>query len=192
MRVEEYRQLGAAASSARKAMPGIDTAEQILNAGFNTGWGTETQAAAANILTSLGVPDAKNYATNAQLFLSQARTITNDRLLDQKGPQTDNDFKRTEEIGARLGNTVDANKFLLALNRAINNQTIEKHNFFTRWESKNNSLTGAEQAWQDGAGGRSIFDRPELKQYATPAKTTPSDISSAAAAELARRKQKSK
>lgn len=167
LRVEEYKQLGAAASNARKAMPGIDTAERILNAGFNTGWGTETQAAAANILASLGVADAKNYATNAQLFLAQTRTVTNDRLLDQKGPQTDNDFKRTEEIGARLGNTADANKFLLAVNRAINNQTIEKHSFFTKWESKNDSLKGAEQAWQDSPAGRaSLFDRPELKQYA--------------------------
>lgn len=167
LRVEEYKQLGAAASNARKAMPGIDTAERILNAGFNTGWGTEAQAAAANILASLGVADAKNYATNAQLFLAQTRTVTNDRLLDQKGPQTDNDFKRTEEIGARLGNTADANKFLLAVNRAINNQTIEKHSFFTKWENKNDSLKGAEQAWQDSPAGRaSLFDRPELKQYA--------------------------
>ena len=173
--VDEYKQLGTAATSARKAMPGIDTAERILNAGFNTGWGTETQAAAANILASLGVPDAKNYATNAQLFLAQARTVTNDRLLDQKGPQTDNDFKRTEETGARLGNTADANKFLLAVNRAINKQIIEKHNFFTKWVSKNDSLKGAEQAWQDSpAGSASLFDRPELKQYAQvkPAATT--------------------
>ncbi|MGL4680957.1 MAG: hypothetical protein ACRCWC_16445, partial [Plesiomonas shigelloides] len=72
-----------------------------------------------------------------------------------------------EEIGARLGNTADANKFLLAVNRAINNQTIEKHSFFTKWESKNDSLKGAEQAWQDSPAGRaSLFDRPELKQYA--------------------------
>ena len=175
LRVKEYEQLGTAALAARKAMPGIDTAERILNAGFNTGWGTEAQAAAANILASLGVPDAKNYATNAQLFLAQARTVTNDRLLDQKGPQTDNDFKRTEETGARLGNTADANKFLLAVNRAINKQTIEKHNFFTKWVSKNDSLKGAEQAWQDSpAGSASLFDRPELKQYAQvkPAATT--------------------
>ena len=167
LRVDEYKQLGVDAISARKSTQGIDAAERILNSGFNTGFGTETQAAAANILASLGVPDAKNYATNAQLFLAQARTITNDRLLAQKGVQTDNDFKRTEETGARLGNTADANKFLLAVNRAINKQTIEKHNFFTKWESKNDSLRGAEQAWQDSpAGSASLFDRPELKQYA--------------------------
>ena len=165
--VDEYKQLGLDAISARKSTQGIDAAERILNSGFNTGFGTETQAAAANILASLGVPDAKNYATNAQLFLAQARTITNDRLLAQKGVQTDNDFKRTEETGARLGNTADANKFLLAVNRAINKQTIEKHNFFTKWVSKNDSLKGAEQAWQDSpAGSASLFDRPELKQYA--------------------------
>jgi hypothetical protein len=182
--VDEYKQLGAAANNARKAMPGIDTAERILNAGFNTGWGTETQAAAANILASLGVADAKNYATNAQVFLAQTRTVTNDRLLDQKGPQTDNDFKRTEEIGARLGNTADANKFLLAVNRAINNQTIEKHRFFTKWVSKNDSLRGAEQAWQDSPAGRaSLFDRPELKQYAQvkPAAATPTTTAKPAA-----------
>ena len=167
LRVAEYKQLGVDAISARKSTQGIDAAERILNSGFNTGFGTETQAAAANILASLGVPDAKNYATNAQLFLAQARTITNDRLLAQKGVQTDNDFKRTEETGARLGNTADANKFLLAVNRAINKQTIEKHNFFTKWESKNDSLRGAEQAWQESpAGSASLFDRPELKQYA--------------------------
>jgi len=182
--VDEYKQLGVDALSARKSTQGIDAAERILNSGFNTGFGTETQAAAANILASLGVPDAKNYATNAQLFLAQARTITNDRLLAQKGVQTDNDFKRTEETGARLGNTADANKFLLAVNRAINKQTIEKHNFFTKWVSKNDSLKGAEQAWQDSpAGSASLFDRPELKQYAqsTPAAATPTTTAKPAA-----------
>ena len=184
LRVKEYEQLGTAATSARKSTQGIATAERILTSGFNTGWGTEAQAAAANILASFGVPEAKNYATNAQLFLAQARTVTNDRLLDQKGPQTDNDFRRVEETGARLGNTADANKFLLAVNRAINNQTIEKHSFFTKWETKNNSLKGAEQAWQDSpAGNASLFDRPELKQYAQQ-KSAPSAIPQAAIDDL--------
>ena len=147
-------------------MPAITTAERILEAGFKTGWGAEVQSAAANILTSLGVPEAKQYATTAQTFLAQARQITNDRLLEQKGTQTENDFKRVEDIGAKLTNTVDANKFLLAVNRAVNNQTIDKHKFFTKWETTHNNLKGAEQAWQDGPGNISLFERPELKAYA--------------------------
>ena len=166
LRTEEYKELGKNAVAARKAMPAITTAERILEAGFKTGWGAEVQAAAANILTSLGVPEAKQYATTAQTFLAQARQITNDRLLEQKGTQTENDFKRVEDIGAKLTNTVDANKFLLAVNRAVNNQTIDKHKFFTKWETTHNNLKGAEQAWQDGPGNISLFERPELKAYA--------------------------
>lgn len=188
LRVEEYKQLGDDAKTARRTMPNLDTAEKILNSGFDTNWSTETQAAAAKVLAALGVPEAEKFATNAQVFLSQSRQATNDRMLAQKGVQTENDFKRLDEIGFRLGNTPEANRFLIAVNRALNKQTIEKHAFFTQWETKNDTLKGAEQAWQDGAGGRSIFDRPELKQYATPAKAPAADISSAAAAELARRR----
>jgi len=188
LRVEEYKQLGDEANTARRTLPNLDTAEKILNSGFNTNWSTETQAAAAKVLAALGVPEAAKFATNAQVFLSQSRQATNDRMLAQKGVQTENDFKRLDEIGFRLGNTPEANRFLISVNRALNKQTIDKHAFFTQWENKNDTLKGAEQAWQDGAGGRSIFDRPELKQYATPAKTTPTDLPSAAAAEIARRK----
>lgn len=189
LRVEEYKQLGDEANTARRTLPNLDTAEKILNSGFNTNWSTETQAAAAKVLAALGVPEAAKFATNAQVFLAQSRQATNDRMLAQKGVQTENDFKRLEEIGFRLGNTPEANRFLISVNRALNKQTIDKHAFFTQWENKNDTLKGAEQAWQDGAGGRSIFfDRPELKQYATPAKTTPTDLPSAAAAEIARRK----
>ena len=192
LRVEEYKQLGDDAKTARRTLPNLDTAEKILNSGFNTNWSTETQAAAAKVLAALGVPEAEKFATNAQVFLSQSRQATNDRMLAQKGVQTENDFKRLDEIGFRLGNTPEANRFLIAVNRALNKQTIDKHAFFTQWETKNDTLKGAEQAWQDGAGGRSIFDRPELKQYATHAKTTPSDISSDAAAELERRRKAKK
>ena len=188
LRVEEYKQLGDEANTARRTLPNLDTAEKILNSGFNTNWSTETQAAAAKVLAALGVPEAAKFATNAQVFLSQSRQATNDRMLAQKGVQTENDFKRLDEIGFRLGNTPEANRFLISVNRALNKQTIDKHAFFTQWENKNDTLKGAEQAWQNGAGGRSIFDRPELKQYATPEKTTPTDLSSAAAAELARRR----
>ena len=188
LRVEEYKQLGDEANTARRTLPNLDTAEKILNSGFNTNWSTETQAAAAKVLAALGVPEAAKFATNAQVFLSQSRQATNDRMLAQKGVQTENDFKRLDEIGFRLGNQPEANRFIISVNRALNKQTIDKHAFFTQWENKNDTLKGAEQAWQNGAGGRSIFDRPELKQYATPEKTTPTDLSSAAAAELARRR----
>jgi hypothetical protein len=42
---------------------------------------------------------------------------------------------------------------------------IEQRNFYDSWFTKNKTYDGAENAWYTGDGGKSLFERPELKKY---------------------------
>jgi hypothetical protein len=87
------------------------------------------------------------------------------RQLEQKGPQTESDAQRITQTGAQMGNTEAANKFVLNVARAQLKRDVDQRNFYDRWWKQNKTYDGAEDAWYAGEGGRSLFDRPELKAY---------------------------
>jgi hypothetical protein len=168
--VKEYSDVSGAAKLAAKILPSIDANLNILNNGFKTGFGTESIAAGASVLAALGVPNAEKFATNAQTFLGSATQAVLQKQLEQKGPQTESDAKRIEQTGAQLGNTVQANQFMLSTAKAQLKRDMEQRNFYDSWWKKNKTYDGAEDAWFNGEGGKSLFDRPELKQYKEPTK----------------------
>jgi hypothetical protein len=84
-----------------------------LDKGFSTGFGTETVAAGAKVLAALGVADADKFATNAQVFQAKATEAVLQKQLEQKGPQTESDAQRIDQIGAQLGKTTAGNRFVL-------------------------------------------------------------------------------
>ena len=188
LNVKVYGDIAGTADRARKILPALETSEAILNNGFKTGFGTDVQTQAARVLSSLGVPEADKYATNSQLFLAQGRQALLQRQLEQKGAQSEGDAQRINQTFIQLGNTPEANKFLVATAKAQAKQDIERQKFYSDWWAKSKTYEGAEEAWLAGAGGKSLFDRPDMKSFAP--KTPQSDISSAAAAELERRKGK--
>jgi len=188
LNVKVYGDIAATADRARKILPALETSETILNNGFKTGFGSDVQTQAARVLSSLGVPEADKYATDSQLFLAQGRQALLQRQLEQKGAQSEGDAQRINQTFIQLGNTPEANKFLVATAKAQAKQDIERQKFYGDWWSKSKTYEGAEEAWLAGTGGKSLFDRPEMKSFAP--KTPQSDISSAAAAELERRKGK--
>jgi hypothetical protein len=190
LNVKVYGDIAGTADRARKILPALETSEAILNNGFKTGFGTDVQTQAARVLSSLGVPEADKYATNSQLFLAQGRQALLQRQLEQKGAQSEGDAQRINQTFIQLGNTPEANKFLVATAKAQAKQDIERQKFYGDWWSKSKTYEGAEEAWLAGTGGKSLFDRPDMKSFAP--KTPQSDISSAAAAELERRKGKSR
>jgi hypothetical protein len=152
-----------------------------LNQGFKTGFTAETQKGAASILSALGLPEATKYATNAQVFKANLNELVLQKQLEQKGVQTAADADRITSTGAQLGNTVQANEFLLNVAKAQQKQAIEKRNFYDSWYQQNKTYDGAENAWFTGQGGKSLFERSELKKYnvntsnappAAPSKTT--------------------
>ena len=164
--VEDYKAVKASAGLALKSIPAIESNLAILNKGFSTGFGTETVAAGAKVLGALGVKDAEKFATNAQVFLANANNAVLQKQLEQKGVQTAADADRITSTGAQFGNTKDANVFILKVAKAQLQRDVEQRDFYAAWRDKNESFNGAENAWFSGPGGKSLFERPELKAYA--------------------------
>jgi len=168
MLVTEYSDISKAAKVAAKILPSIDANLGILGKGFETGFGTEAVAAGASVLAALGVPEAEKFATNAQVFQSKATEAVLQKQLEQKGPQTESDAQRIDQIGAQLGKTTEGNKFLLTTAKEQLKRDMEQRNFYDSWWKQNKTYDGAEDAWYSGEGGKSLFDRPTLKKYLSP------------------------
>jgi hypothetical protein len=165
--VSDFEEVRKLADSGRTQLANLKVAQRVLDAGFKTGFGTEWKAAAASVLSALGVKDATKFATNAQVFLAQSRGALLTKQLEQKGPQTENDAKRIDQTGAALGNTVDANRFILAHAEAIAERNIERATFWQNYRRENGTFDGADEAYAEGPGAKSIFDYAPLKKYAT-------------------------
>jgi hypothetical protein len=166
LNVRTYEGLQNKANLARKTAPAIDTALAVLDKGFGTGTGTATTAKIAGVLSALGVPEATAYASDAAVFQSTVQQTVLDRQFEQKGPQTEADAARITQTAANLGNPTDANRFLLNIAKAQAKRDIAHQRFFAKWFSTNNTYRGAEEAWLDGEGGKSLFADPALSKYA--------------------------
>ena len=57
--------------------------------------------------------------------------------------------------------------------------------FYAKWFNTYKTYDGAEDAWYEGEGGESLFDRPELKEYAQGAKSKVDQIPDATGAPAA-------
>ena len=174
-----FENVSPTARNAQKNLPSITSNLNILNKGFETGFGTETAASAAKVLAALGVQGAEKFASDSQIFLANANQAVLSKQLEQKGTQTKTDAERIEQTGARLGNTKEANKFILTVAREQLQRDIEQRDFYAKWYKTNKTYDGAEDAWFDGEGSKSLFERPALKQYGVSASrqiptTTPS------------------
>jgi len=165
MLVDQYGDISKAAGLAVKTLPAIESNLSALNKGFDTGFGKETVAAGASVLAALGVKDAEKFATDTQKFQSNAISAVLQKQLEQKGPQTESDAKRIEQIGSQLGKTKDANTFILATAKEQLKRDVDQRNFYDRWYKANKTYDGAEDAWFNGEGGQSLFARPSLKKY---------------------------
>lgn len=169
MLVDQYGDISKAAGLAARTLPAIESNLSALNKGFDTGFGKETVAAGASVLAALGVKDAEKFATDTQKFQSNAISAVLQKQLEQKGPQTESDARRIEQIGAQLGKTKNANEFILSMAREQLRRDVDQRNFYDRWYKTNKTYDGAEDAWFSGEGGKSLFDRPSLKKYSVSA-----------------------
>jgi hypothetical protein len=174
MLVDQYGDISKAAGLAARTMPAIESNLNAINRGFDTGFGKETVAAGASVLAALGVKDAEKFATDAQQFQANAISAVLQKQLEQKGPQTESDAKRIEQIGAQLGKTKNANEFILGTAKEQLKRDIEQRNFYDRWYKTNKTYDGAEDAWYAGEGGKSLFERPALKKYTAPSRSNAS------------------
>jgi len=166
--VNQYKEISTRADVATRSLPALDTNLKTLDKGFDTGFGTETIAAGAKVLAALGVQNAAQFATDSQTFLANANSAVLQKQLEQKGVQTAADADRITSTGAQLGNTKEANKFILSVAKAQLQRDIAQRKFYSEWRDENKTFKGAEDAWYAGPGNASLFDSPILKQYAEP------------------------
>jgi hypothetical protein len=166
MLVDQYDAVSKQAGVAARTLPSIEANLGALNKGLDTGFGTDAKAAGARILGALGVKDAEKFATDTQTFQSNAINAVLQKQLEQKGPQTEPDARRIEQVGAELGKTKAANEFILSMAKEQLRRDVEQRNFYDKWKKQTGSFEGAEDAWFAGEGGKSLFDRPALKKYA--------------------------
>jgi hypothetical protein len=166
MLVKDFIAVRDQATVGQRSLPALETNLAVLDKGFDTGFGTETKSVGAKVLAAFGIKDAEKYATDAQTFLANASAAVLQRQLEQKGPQTEADAQRITQTGAQLGNTKEANRFLLSVARAQIKRDMAQRDFYIAWRADKKTYSGAEEAWLKGEGGKSLFERPELKAYA--------------------------
>ena len=171
--VADYTTIRDRAESGRRFLTTIDQAQRALDEGLRTGFGADAIRQGAKVLAALGEEKAEEKAANAELFLAAGKENVLRRQIEQKGPQTESDAARIEETFISLGTTPKANQFMLDVARAQIKRDNEQQRFYSRWRRETGSFDGAEEAWLDGEGGKSLFDRPELKKYATGASAMP-------------------
>jgi hypothetical protein len=184
---QDYKTISDQARVGARTLPALEANLSTLDKGFDTGFGTETKAVGARVLASLGVKEADKFATDAQTFLANASSAILQRQLEQKGPQTEADAQRISQTGAQLGNTKEANRFLLSVAKAQVKRDMAQRDFYDAWFQKNKTYDRAENAWYQGEGGNSLFERPELKAYAargTAASQIPTAATPAAAVNI--------
>ena len=180
MLVEQYGDISKAANLAIKTLPSIEANLSALNKGLDTGFGTDAKKAGARVLGALGVKDAEKFATSAEVFQSNAISAVLQKQLEQKGPQTESDARRIEQVGAELAKTKGANEFILSLAKEQLRRDLDQRNFYDSWRKRTGSFDGAEDAWFAGEGGKSLFDRPGLKKFAPSAAPAAAQIPTAA------------
>jgi len=180
--VKQYGDISNQAAVAAKTLPSIEANLATLNKGLDTGFGTDAKAAGARVLGALGVQNAEKFATDTQTFQSNAISALMQKQLEQKGPQTESDALRLEQLGAQLGKTKDANRMILDVAKEQLRRDIDQRNFYAAWKKGpgKGSFNGAEDAWFAGEGGKSLFDRPALKKYAAGAASAAAQIPTAA------------
>jgi hypothetical protein len=148
----------AAGEAAKGAMENVRLLKSI---DLTTGFGTDAQKTAANVLASFGVKDAAKFATNAQIFESKIYEGLVDTLSKQKGPQTDKDFANLQKTYASLKNTPQANQFLLDVVEAKAMQDQRKAGYFQKAASipeLRSNLSAITNEWGKVSG--SMFDLP--------------------------------
>jgi hypothetical protein len=154
----EFEPARLAGESAKNSMDNIRVLKSI---DLTTGFGTDAQKTAANVLATLGVKDAAKFATNAQIFESKVYEGLVDTLSKQKGPQTDKDFNNLQKTYASLKNTPQANQFLLDVAEAKAMQDQRKSGYYQKAASipeLRSNLSAITNEWGKVAG--SIFEVP--------------------------------
>jgi hypothetical protein len=117
-------------------------------------------AKAAGLLSAEG----EKRVTNIAALNSLLQDAVFNKLLPQKGPQTEGDATRALQVYNGLGDA-KAMEFLFRFAVAKGNMSEEYYRFMSNWNASNKPKNQAENAWLDGPGGRSVIKDPVMKPF---------------------------
>ena len=125
---------------------------QVLDEGYRTGFFAPAAAQIGRLGRGLGA-DTSTWGmadpTKAELFQSGVMRKLLDELAAQKGPQTEGDADRALKTFAQLGNTTDANRWLLEYASNLLNRKIERAEFYNEHLRANDGkLDVTERQWK--------------------------------------------
>ena len=147
----EYQSVYDAGGSAEDQQ---ETLNVLANLDLNTGWGTQAKLGLGRAVASVWGEQAAEEITGvnvsaAQAFKSIESKMVNAVLNVAKGPQTEGDAIRAKAQLLSLGNTPEANKWILSYMTALNARKIEQSEFFRNYQDKNDNRSGVFTAWRN-------------------------------------------
>ena len=144
----------------------------LRNINMQTGWGADAMAKGAEALASMGIKNAEKLATSAQQFNSVVYEKLMAEQKAQAGPQTEKDFKNIQQTWVQIGNTPQANAFILDLAEARANAAKRKAEFYGKAMSiadTRKDYLSVDAHWQKVQ--RSLFDDPVMQKWKLQQKT---------------------
>jgi hypothetical protein len=140
-----------------------------LNQTGKTGPGAPLWKGVRAFLSAAGVPQSVIDVTPDQELTALSNNLVWQTLSQQKGPQTDNDFMRMQQIWPSLEKTPDANQFLIDSSRAIIQRRQAQIEFYRRNYQKYAAAgnpSALDAAWAATPTGQvSIWDAPEMQRW---------------------------
>ena len=164
-----YRPVVSAGEAAQSHLGSIAA---LRNINMQTGWGTDAMAKGAEALASMGIKNAEKLATSAQQFNSVVYEKLMAEQKAQAGPQTEKDFKNIQQTWVKIGNTPQANAFILDLAEARANAAKRKAEFYGKAMSIADTpkdYLSVDAHWQKVQ--RSLFDDPLMQKWKPQQKT---------------------
>ncbi len=152
--------------AAEAKLTSVQSARQALQQMGASGWGTETAAAVANVLGTLGVPQAGRFAASAQQFQSAAMDRLWTTLNEAKGMQTEGDAARAAQTFAQLKNRPEANQYILDLAQAVAERDKLKAQFYSQSlpiAQQKGDLQEVDREWRKRAP--SVFSMPSMRAW---------------------------
>lgn len=147
--VSGYETIRDDARNAETALQQYQMAKSIdlANSGPLEEWKASAVALAANLGFDPNSPMVQN-ANNAKAYQGVMQNMVLSKMQAQKGPQTENDAKRIESTLATINNPEEARQFLLDAGMAMEQEKMDKADFWMKWRDTNGSFDGAESAWR--------------------------------------------
>jgi len=158
---KKYGEIGTAIATSEEISTNTQAIRALFQGGLKTGALEPVKNKIASIAAGLGINAEKlGLDSAASSEAMQAVVMKNllTELAKQKGPQTEGDAKRALATFISLGNTPEANEFILSYLESWSAYTMEKSRYMLENQEKNrNNYNRSLLDWHDHWGGRPLF-----------------------------------